>query len=102
MPCYQDQQVAMLSIIINNKTLEAVKYVSCNLTVTTDGELRDISSSRAYIVDIKNPYHLLTKPCPQCSEAIECPNTSRAQKEQLTITQIIVIIFINFFIVKAN
>ena len=93
--CDQGQQVATLSIIINKKTLEAVKYVSCNLTVTTNG-LRDISSNRAYIVNITNPYPYPT--CPQCLTTIECPNitnlsvnTAHNLLEKLSMTQMIVI-----------
>ena len=100
--CEEGQQVAILSIIVNNKTLEAVKYVSCNLT--TNGAVPDISSSRAYIIDIDMPYLLLTT-CPQYSAPTECPDIksmshiSTAHKEQLSITQIIIVIaIINFFI----
>ena len=97
MVCDQGQHVAMLSFIINNETLETVKYISCNLTVTANGELRDISSDSAYIIDIINPYQLLTT-CPQCPAATECPSInkllSHAHKEQLSTTQIIVLVCI--------
>ena len=86
--CDQGQYVAMLSLIINNETLQTV---SCNLIVTANGELCDISSDRAYIVDIINPYQLLIT-CPQCPAATECPNIikllSHAHKEQMSATQI--------------
>ena len=95
--CGQGQHVAMLSLIINDKTLETVKYVSCNLTVTANGELCDISSDRAYIVDIINPYQLLTT-CPQCPATTECSSSNKllslAYKEQLSTTQIIVLVCI--------
>ena len=46
-----DQQVAMLSVIINYKTLEEVEYVNCNLTLFEDGDFHVISSDKAYIDD---------------------------------------------------
>ena len=96
MVCDRGQHVAMLSLIINNKTLETAKYVSCNFTVTANGELCDISSDRAYIVDIINPYKLETT-CPQCPAATECPSNkllSHAHQKQLSTTQIIVFVCI--------
>ncbi len=44
----QGQHVAILSIIINDKTLGEVKYVHCNLTLSNE-DFRVISSHRAYI-----------------------------------------------------
>lgn len=45
----QSQQVAKLSIIVNNRTLKKVQYVSCNLTQFTNGRLHVTSSNKAYI-----------------------------------------------------
>lgn len=57
-----DQQVAMLYVIINYKTLEEVEYVNCNLTLFEDGDFRVISSDKAYIDDdIKCPCQLPTE-----------------------------------------
>ena len=84
--CEQGQYVTTLSIIVNNKTLEAVKYISCNWTVLENGILRDISSNKAYIVNITYPYQLLPQ-CPTCPSPTECTNLTNlipsiAHKEQ--------------------
>ena len=105
--CEQDQYVKTLSIIVNNKTLEIVKYISCNLTVFANGAVHDIPSNRAYIVNITNPYQLLPT-CPHCPAATECANRNNsihntARKEQqsllLLVTQnLITIAYILSFI----
>ena len=102
--CELDQLVATLSIIVNKITLEAIKYISCNLTVTVSGELQDISSNRAYIVNITNPYEppkalTLPKCVTECPTATECENstelnvtTNAAHKEQLLMAQLMIIV----------
>ena len=80
--------------------LEAVEYISCNLTVTVSGESQDISSNRAYIVNITNPYELKVLPecVTECPTATECENptklnvtTNAAHKEQLLMAQLMII-----------
>ena len=94
--CDHGQQVAMLSVIVNEKTVEAVEYVSCNWTVVANGDLCVISSNKAYIVDIVNPYQSATT-YPQCPEATKCPNITSSElcnivhKEKLSVTQITMI-----------
>ena len=51
-----NQHVATLSITVNDKTLNEVKYVNCNLTlIADDGNIRVIPSDKAYIVNITKP-----------------------------------------------
>lgn len=58
------QQVAMLSVIINYKTLKEVEYVNCNLTLFENGDLHVISSDKAYI-DNNN---IILYPCQLATE----------------------------------
>lgn len=54
-----DQYVAMLSIIVNDKTLKKVKYVNCNFTNWSNDAISDsftISSKKAYIVNATCPF----------------------------------------------
>ena len=108
--------VATLSIIVNNKTLQAVNYVSCNLTVIVGG----LSTNDKPYIDIfiiTNPYEpnmlILTLSISQvhtsqtclaireCPMATECANptklniiTDAALKEQLLNTQLMIIVYI--------
>jgi hypothetical protein len=92
----QGQHVAMLSIIVNDKTLRKVKYVNCNLTLSNE-DFRVISSQRAYI-DKNN----IAYPCQLQSECLnnitvntECSiNTNlpsnTAHKGKLTMTLLLI------------
>ena len=102
--CEQDQYVKTLSIVVNNKTLEVVEYISCNLTIFANGALHDIPSNRAYIVNITNPY-LLLPTCPHCPAATECANridsihnTAHKEQQLLLPQNLIMIAYILSFI----
>ena len=82
----QSQQVAKLSIIVNNKTLKKVQYVSCNLTQFTNRRLR--VSNKAYIHGI-NQYcsQLPTTHLQGENPAVtEHASFNTASKEKLSIT----------------
>ena len=98
----QHMHVATLSIIVNNKTLQAINYVSCNLTVIDGGLSEDFSSNKAYIVNITNPCEpIANMSVCECPMATECENptnlnitTNAAHKEQLLNTQLMIIVYI--------
>lgn len=62
--CSDTQLVATFWMVVNNKTIQAVNYVSCNLTVIDSTGAHDISSDRAYMEVIYPNYQ-------ECEPAVD-------------------------------
>lgn len=102
-----DQYVAMLSIILNDKTLEEVKYVNCNLTQFANGDIHVISSDKAYIVNVTKPGQPLPTEYPVLTTNFKYSVTNlllnTAHKENLSvitmITSILLLIIITVLMI---
>lgn len=76
--CSDSQLMGTFWMVVNNKTIQAVNYVSCNVTIVNSTGVYDISSDRAYMEVVYPNY----RECEPASEGVPSIVTAYHQTKQ--------------------